>query len=230
MTQRSAIATRLALGFVVAASFAAPVRAADDGYDNVFSSVLTAAGVLDTKRTAPIEYRERPPLALPPKAGVVPPVGARSARPASWPNDPDIIKQRKADEEARAPMEDGFARTRNGPLSKAELMKGRVAGTDAQNVAPGDCSGFANNNRSCLLLSPNELRAQGERYRASNGDEPKDVVTAGTEPEREYLTQPPKGYLKATKTVKATVAAPDIKMDESSPKSMVYYRGKPDGE
>lgn len=230
MTQRSAIATRLALGIVLAASAAVPARAADDGYDNVFSSVLTAAGVLDAKRTPPIDYRERAPLALPPKVGVVPPVRTQVARPASWPKDPDLIKQRKADEEARAPMEDGFVKTRNGTLSKAELMQGRVAGTDSQKAVPDECAGFANNNRNCLLLSPDELRAQGERYEAANGDKPKDVVTAGTEPDREFLTQPPKGYLKATRTVKATVAAPDIKLDESSPKSGLFYRAKPDEE
>ena len=38
-------------------------------------------------------------------------------------------------------------------------------------------------------------------------------LQAGVEPPREYLTQPPKGYLKATQNVKATFE-PNIKEDE----------------
>ena len=39
-------------------------------------------------------------------------------------------------------------------------------------------------------------------------------VQAGIEPEREYLTQPPKGYMAPKQTVKATFEAPRQKYDE----------------
>ena len=39
---------------------------------------------------------------------------------------------------------------------------------------------------------------------------------AGKEPDREFLTQPPRGYLKPSKSVKATVEGPAEKLDESS--------------
>ncbi|WP_131194176.1 hypothetical protein [Lichenihabitans psoromatis] len=226
MAHRSKTTRTVILGAALASGIAfagTQARAADDGYDNVFSSVLTATGLLHEKTSPDIEYRERPPLVLPPKAGLVAPVKQGAARPSSWPQDPDVLKQRKAAEAARAPMLDGFANSRDGVLSKEELMRGRVAG--GQGGGPDECGGFANNNRSCNLLSPDELKAQGDRYNAMVGaDKKSDVVTAGVEPDRVYLTQPPRGYLKATKTVKVTAEAPREIVDESNPKAANYYR------
>lgn len=200
-----------------------PARAADDGYQNVFSSVLSTVGLMKEDRSPEIDYRERAPLVLPPKMALVPPVKPGAGRPASWPQDPDVIAARKADEAAHAPMEDMLANSRGGTLSKEELLKGRVAGGGGE-VVPGECNGFQTNNRACNLLSPDELKAQGERFKAANGgDEKKEEAIAGVEPERVYLTQPPKGYLKATKTVKATAEAPKEQVDESNPKSANYY-------
>ena len=50
------------------------------------------------------------------------------------------------------------------------------------------------------------------------------VIEAGKEPEREYLTQPPKGYLKATKNVKATFEG-NKSHEEEDPRD--YFRQKP---
>ena len=218
MPQHILLAAGLAAGIV---SASAPAQAADDGYDNVFSSVLTAVGVMPPSRTPEIEYRERSPLVVPPKTALAAPVPVGSARPASWPNDPDIARRKKADEEARAPMEDLFARSRDGVISKGEMARGRTDAAPAR--VPGDCDGFANNNRSCNLVSPDQLKADGEKFEAALGGQ-KEVITAGVEPERVYLTQPPKGYMKATKTVKATREAPQIAIDESNPKAANYYK------
>src|SRR5260370_11320807 len=79
-----------------------------------------------------IEYRERAPLVVPPTRNLPPPRSepAFTANPA-WPNDPDV-KKRKAD--AAAAKRRGPARTAaepmdldGGPLSRAELEKGRRA-------------------------------------------------------------------------------------------------------
>ena len=62
-------------------------------------------------------------------------------------------------------------------------------------------------------------RAQGRgraQFEATNPDKA-DTLVAGKEPDRVFLTQPPKGYLKATKAVKATTEAPLEKLDDSSP-------------
>jgi hypothetical protein len=204
-----------------------PAMAYDDGYQNVFSSVLTAVGVLSPDKAPEIDYRERPPLVLPPKTALVPPE-ATKARPASWPQDPDVARRRREAEEAKAPPIFEFTRSQNGPLSKEEMMKGRAAPVNEADMTPKGCNGSKRNDGHCLLLTPDELKAQGERYRAQNPDAPKQVLTAGTEPERVYLTQPPRGYLKATKTVKATTEAPQPKIDESNPAALLVYRPKED--
>ena len=58
----------------------------------------------------------------------------------------------------------------------------------------------------------------------------KNEITAGVEPDRLYLTQPPKGYLKATKTVKATREAPEVKLDDANPKTELLYKAKPEDQ
>lgn len=202
----------------------APAFAYDDGYQNVFSSVLTAVGVLKAEKSPEIEYRERPSLVLPPKMDLAKPAGT-AARPTSWPKDPDVIKARKANENARAPEQDVFAKTDDKSLSMDERMKGRAeAGEDVR--APGMCGGFHRNDAACRV-SPDVLRAQNEQYLAANPTA-KNEVTAGVEPDRLYLTQPPKGYLKPTKTVKATVEAPVPKLDDSNVKNDLMYKQKPD--
>ncbi len=55
--------------------------AADDGYADVFSSVLTAVGLLSPDKTPDIDYRERAPLVLPPKMAL-----AEARRSGRWPD------------------------------------------------------------------------------------------------------------------------------------------------
>jgi len=199
-------------------SFAAgsPARAADDGYANVFSSVLGAVGVISTDKTPDIEYRERPPLVLPPGGALPKPVTGGAARTAAWPQDPDVLKHRKEAEEARAPHTlDRNSNDKGVVLSKAEMLKGRAQG---EPVRPNEC-GNDGKVRNCMVLNPDVLEAEGERYRALN-PEKSDALVAGQEPEREYLTQPPKGYMKASKSVKATTEAPQEKIDDSSVRYM----------
>lgn len=203
-----------------------PALAFDDGYQNVFSSVLTAVGVLSPEKSPEVEYRERPPLVLPPKMDLAKPAKPVT-RPASWPKDPDVMKARKANEAARAPEENRFANSYGGVLSRDDLMKGRGETTESV-MEPGQCGGFGRSDATCRV-SPDELRAEGEHYAAQNPTA-KNEVTAGVEPDRLYLTQPPKGYLKATKTVKATTEAPEVRVDDANPKTELLYKPKPEDQ
>lgn len=200
---------------VLALGVAGPARAADDGYANVFSSIATAFGVIKEDPAPDISYRERPPLVLPPQAGLPKPVD-HATKSAAWPNDPDVLRYKKEKEEALAPRV-GRDEERNDKLSAAELAKGRAANAG---IAPrSDCNPDSSN-RACLLVSPDELKREGDLFAAANPTSTDEVI-AGQEPERVYLTQPPKGYLKPTRTVKATAEAPIQKVDESSPR--VYF-------
>ena len=192
--------------------------AADDGYQNVFSSVLTAVGVLTPDKTPDIDYRERAPLVLPPKMNLAKPVDPGSQRTAAWPQDPDVAKRRREAAEARAPRTNWLGNP-NLKASREELMKGRLADGDSSAIPESSSRqsqcGNQGNQRGCLVVNPDELKAMDDRYKASGQGEKTELV-AGEEPEREYLTQPPKGYFKVSKTIKATVEAPREKVDSSS--------------
>lgn len=200
---------------------ASPARAADDGYANVFSSVLGSVGLIRGDATPNIEYRERPPLVLPRDAALPKPVVGGVKHTAAWPQDPDVLKHRKEAEEARAPHTLNPSLSDKGMmLSSDELAKGRAA--ENEPVRPSGCG---NDGKQCMLVSPDQLRAESEAYRASN-PEKSDTLVAGQEPERQYLTQPPKGYMKPVKAVKATAEAPQEKMDDSSPRYMQQMEAK----
>ena len=92
-------------------------------------------------------------------------------------------------------------------------MRGRGQGAP---VRPNDC-GNDGNQRNCLVVNPDELRAEGDRYSAANPDK-SDALVAGKEPPREWLTQPPKGYMAPARTMKATAEARDERLDPSSPR------------
>ena len=230
MFRRSAL---FALSISAAVGLAAgSARAADDGYDNVFSSVLTAVGLLKADRSPEIDYRERAPLVLPPKMALAKPVAEGTAHSAAWPQDPDVLRRRRESEEARAPSLRSLGNPHEG-VSKEELMKGRVAAVNGgdipESAARRAACGNEGNQRNCALLTPDELRAIDERYKAAGlGDKPE--VVAGEEPDRQYLTQPPKGYLKATRTVKATAEAPKTAVDLSNPLSTLLGHHSDDTE
>lgn len=92
-----AVATCLVLG--------SPARALDDdGRENVFMSLLSTMYIVPKDDAGPIDYHERAPLVLPPGSGLPPPVDAAPSRSAAWPNDPDVVKSKRANAQARAPM------------------------------------------------------------------------------------------------------------------------------
>lgn len=205
---------------------AGPAAAADDGYQDVLSSVLTAVGVLTPDVSPEIDYRERAPLVLPPKNSLEKPVAAGTGRTAAWPQDPDVIKRRRAAEDARAPSPNLLGNP-NQMLSKTDLLQGRTASAD-NSIRANRCHNQGNQ-RGCLVISPDELRAESARYQSSGlGD--KQELAVGEEPERMYLTQPPKGYMKTTKTVKVTAEAPVPRSDESNPAAALVYRPTPADE
>lgn len=192
-----------------------PAWAADDGYANVFSSVLGSVGLIKSDPPPEIEYRERPPLVLPKDAALPKPATGGMKRTAAWPQDPDVLRRRKDAEEARAPHTlDPGLRDKAPLLTHGETMSGRVA--EQEPVRPNEC-GNDGKVRNCMVLNPDVLKAEYERYKSENPDKG-DALVAGQEPPREYLTQPPRGYLKPVKSAKATTEAPQEKIDDASPR------------
>ena len=219
------------LSAATVASLSWPVAsawAADDGYENVFSSVLETVGVLKHDESPDIDYRERAPLVLPPKMALQKPL-PESTRTAAWPQDPDVLRRRRAEAEARAPSILGLRGNHTETASGEELRRAGISGEPNETATRANRCGAKGNQRGCLVLSPDQLAEEDARAKAAGfGGDDKTELVAGQEPERLYLTQPPKGYLKATKTVKATTEAPVIKLDQARPSSELVYKEKTD--
>jgi hypothetical protein len=211
-----AAAAVLAAGVAVTSS--RPALALDDGQANMFDTILGILTISPLERNeakADIDYRERPPLVLPPKMELRQPQVPGAGRSAAWPQDPDVVKRRKAALEASRAK--GSPAKGNDLVSKQELNSGRYASTPAETAQQPRCG---DNQHNCLYVNPDELRAGGALDQSSK------EVAVGEEPDREYLTQPPKGYRVVTKKVQATFDAPFKQKDEQAdPKN--YWKNKP---
>ena len=166
-----------------------------------------------------LEYRERPPLVVPPNLNLRPPEERSAAtREARWPNDPDIARRRAAIEDERKPrVIPGQAenRDRNLALSPDELRRGRIAGGGVNQKSEYDERGYERGSAPNGTISPDRLRAEGEEFRGKQ-DPP---LRPGEEPKRRYLTDPPVGARAAAANAPLLATAEKAKSqnDESSP-------------
>ncbi len=214
----------LATGMIaVGLAATSPVQAADDGYANIFSSIFGAVGLVKRDQPPDVAYRDRPPLVLPPQPGLPKP-GDGFKHTAAWPQDPDVLAHRKAARDALAPRQ---STDHDGNIiAPGELAKQRGEAADEGPGRSADCLN-GNNSRNCLLLSPDELKRQGDAFAAANPDAA-DKLVPGKEPERVYLTQPPKGYMMPTRVLKATAEAPPDRSDPSDPRAFLRPTQKTD--
>jgi hypothetical protein len=201
-------------------SFAAtPALAADDGQENFFSAVLGMLGVGGDKDSdPPINYRERAPLVLPPKMELPPPLPPVTAHAKDWPQDPDVLQAKKAAELAKAPRVPADD-DRDSRISAAESRRRGTPDPNAT-VPTGDCL----DDHTC---SPQAFWSMLKNTKKQNDQ--KAELVPGQEPPREYLTQPPPGYLVPTKEVKATAAAPRETEDQND-NSAEYFRHLKDSQ
>lgn len=172
----------LACAAVVAG--AAPAAAQEQG-PSVLQKILGNIGILDLPKD-PIEYRERPPLVVPPSSALIPPqsVDDIAERNPDWPVDHDA--------------------RRNAPLTPAQRRAARQADDDfygGRALLPKQlgASGPTRPSTGAVPepvesaqrpLSPAQLGFKG--WKNVDGKE-KDVVVFTGEPERQVLTDPPPG-------------------------------------
>ena len=198
---RKCLPPALYLGLsVLALPFAAMPAAAqlvDDGRGNPFKDVLGLITVninpfeREKQTEAPIEYRERAPLVLPPKMDLPSPQASAGERNAAWPVDSDLIKRRKAQAEARKPQ--AVVPKYDRELTKQELLAGRNDNYETGSATPPH---VPPDNNYAPMRQIQQIDADNARKDAQA------VALAGEEPDRAYLTEPPKGYRKPTKVVK----------------------------
>src|SRR5258708_10543176 len=129
-----------AFGIVLVIAGGTAVFAGDDDDDDLpdtkfLKGLLRGIG-LRNGQEAGIEYKERPPLVVPPNRDLPPPVAAGSltVNNPAWPADPDE-KKRAAARKAKAERKPYDAYKAGDPLKPTQLAAGR---TDHPAVKPSD--------------------------------------------------------------------------------------------
>jgi hypothetical protein len=151
--------------------------------------LLGSLGVIPEDKPR-IQYRERPPLVLPPKASLPAPIAkAGEARNPDWPNDPDVLADKRREARARLPAgtdeRSRMLRDENVTLSVDEIRRGRRAGAGI----PTEPELRPNlDHRDAVWMHPDVLRSQ-----RINGPTDNEPLVAGVEPSRKALTEPPTG-------------------------------------
>jgi hypothetical protein len=157
-----------------------PAYAADDE-DDVLPELQFLKRIFGITDQAPIDYRERSPLVVPPTRNLPSPETVSADTNPAWPKDSDKTPKKK---EQKLSVTDQQISGR--PISPYELEKGRKAGAG---LTP---SSSKENDR----LSPSELGYKGGIFGSLFQDTNKDEVAQFPgEPPRTTLTAPPAGYL-----------------------------------
>jgi hypothetical protein len=184
------------VALIVALGSATPVLALEDGKGSPLDALMGMLGAGPEKDDVAIQYRDRPPLVVPPKTELRAPLPPPAARTAAWPQEQEAIRARKKAEDRHRYVPEN--------VSAAELARtGRINPRD-QKERPGavqcDMDPF---NKSGCSQSEYWGRLRDEKI-GDTGPKKTGELQAGIEPPREYLTQPPKGYMAPKQSTKAT--------------------------
>ncbi|CAN5294774.1 hypothetical protein BH10PSE8_BH10PSE8_18950 [soil metagenome] len=142
-------------------------------------------GVIGGRQGDDIEYRQRPPLVVPPNSALPRPQESASARNAAWPNDPDVAARRADAAGARAPAGSNPNWRNNPLLSQEELRRGRTTRDAGRPVVAEDHNNY--NNQIAPIRIGRELATRHNQAAA-------DQLVYGEEPARRLLSEPPVGY------------------------------------
>ncbi len=178
----------LGIGLVMSGNAA---RAEDDEDDSTFEEkiikqIMTGIGGTNMENTG-IEYRERSPLVIPPRADLPPPAAASAEAPVpNWPKDPEVKRRKEAKEARKKDNKD--PREASRILTPSELAAGKTAA--GRGSAGPDLPG---NPGATAILSPSQLGWEGGLKGMFGGSKTESAPFTG-EPTRDTLTMPPPGY------------------------------------
>jgi hypothetical protein len=210
----AAMATMVWAGFVTGST---PARAFDDK-PSTFDPIMNLIGLGKEDDDKPqIDFRERPKLVVPKSTELPPPQAGGNQRAANWPVDQDTSRRRAAQAAAKAPRVIGL--NANPMISPAELQKGR---SDEKPTSAELCNTRISGTPDCSALTPTEKLKQVFSLGGPSSEE-REVSKPGVEPDREYLTEPPKGYRKASTYVEVKQRAPNRNYE--APSAGDYARG-----
>jgi hypothetical protein len=196
---RSAV---VALALTSACLVSLPASAGDDGdaplwkgVTGIFGPVVGFTGLGGDDKPPPIEYREHGKLVLPPNSDLPPPSSSASADP-SWPVNQEIVRKKALKEEGKksiAGVGDARLRYTHG-FPAGEPVTVRSVTPDGQTVKSS--AGNSGSDSSPLgNLNPLNWVGMGKAN-----------APLGPEPDRDWLTDPPKGFRAPVEPIKATAA------------------------
>jgi hypothetical protein len=182
----------VALALISASLVSSPVWAGDDGdaplwkgIGAIFGPVVGFTGLGGGEKPPPIEYREHGKLVLPPNTELPPPGASATADP-SWPVNQEIVRKKALKDAGKkeiAGVGDARLRYTHG-FPPNEPVTIRAVDPNGQTVKCGsNCGGGSS---PSMLSNLNPLNWVGMGKSAS--------ATLGPEPDREWLTDPPKGF------------------------------------
>jgi hypothetical protein len=187
------IGDRIVMAAVAAfVGFAAPPALAQEGA--AIRSVLGMIGVLPPEQEQ-IDYRERPPLVVPPASSLRTPQAPAADRRANWPKDPDVEARKEAARSALLPatQRESYIMGQRPLLSQEELRKGRIQSSGPTVPYRSQFDESPYETMTAPILIGREIAAR----RAANSV---DNVKLGQEPPRRYLSDPPVGLRKPVGT------------------------------
>jgi len=185
----------VALGLAAGLGFAGPALAADDG--SPLYSIFSMFGAQPPgQQDAAINYQPRPPLVVPPKRDLPQPQ-AKAPHGAEWPNDPDVAARLRAEADSRRPA----------PLASMPPPPG--APETVYVKMKDDC---LKDNVTCTT---DDSFWDKMKNAFSGGN--KEVVLKGTEPNRDYLVDPPLGYRRPLAVPTKAPAQPNKEAKSNDP-------------
>jgi hypothetical protein len=195
---RAALCAVFGIALVIAGS--AAVYAGDDDDDlpdtKFFKRLLRGFG-LRNGQEAGIEYKERPPLVVPPNRDLPAPVATDSlaVKNPAWPSDPDekarALERKAKRERQRYNMDPSSGGPDGNPISPRELAEGK---TDKPGVKTSDGPDHSPE------MTPSQLGYTGGMWSSLVGlgktftGNNIETSTFVREPARNSLTDPPVGY------------------------------------
>jgi hypothetical protein len=191
-TIRAALGCAVGFSVLLAASNA---RAGDSDVPidtKIFRGIMEGLGL--QRDGQGINYRERPPLVIPPSRNLPPPEAADSAiaKNPAWPNDPDVDRAKKeaAAQRTVSMNPDDTLRAEQNPLPPDKI----APGPKPRKTQRTDDGYRASPTGSGTQLSPSQLGSTSNLFGKIFEKEKPEVGTFTAEPPRVSLTQPPVGY------------------------------------
>lgn len=194
-TERARLLLRLLMALLATFLVLAPapaVLAADEEEEESIETKFIKA-LLGISNQDSIDYRERPPLVVPPNLDRLPAPEANAlVNSPAWPKDPEVVERQKRRQAAKTQRRKSFEEE-GRTLTPAELdVVGRARpGSQRPNpTGPQDAE-----TDGARVLRPTELGSKGNLIADLFKDTSKpEQATFTREPERSSLVQPPAGY------------------------------------